>query len=137
MESVLASSLRGVDDFVAYLAASIALFVVFVAIYVRITPYRELALIREGNVAAATTLSGAILGFVIPLASAVAHSVAFVDMILWGGIALVVQLCAYGVARLLLPTIGTDIPAGRVAPGIFVAALALGVGILNAACMSY
>ena len=49
---------------------SLALTALFLAIYVRITPYREFALIRAGNVAAAASLSGALLGFVIPLASA-------------------------------------------------------------------
>jgi putative membrane protein len=137
MESVLLSSLRGVDNFLAYLATSVALLVVFVWIYIHITPYREIALIREGNPAAAASLSGAVLGFVIPLASAVAHSVAFVDMLLWGAIALVIQLAAFGVARILFPTIAADIPAGRVALGVFVGALAVAVGILNAACMSY
>jgi len=137
MDGVLASSLRGLDDFIVYLAASIALLVAFFWIYIRVTPYRELVLIREGNTAAATSLAGAIIGFVIPLASAVKHSVAFVDMMLWGCIALVAQLAAYGVARLLLPSLGSDIPAGRMAPAIFVGTLSVAVGILNAAAMSY
>jgi putative membrane protein len=137
MQSVLASSIRGIDDFLLYLGTALALLVVFVWIYVHITPYREIRLIREGNVAAACGLSGAMLGFVIPLASAIAHSVAFVDMLLWGAVALVVQLVAFQVARLVLPSIATDIPAGKVASGVFVGALALTVGILNAASMSY
>lgn len=137
MESTLVSSLRGVDDFLVYLAASLALVAVFVWIYVHITPYREIRLIREGNAAAAASLSGAILGFVIPLSSAVAHSVALVDMLLWGAIALVIQLVAFVAARMLVPTLVADIPAGKVAPGVFLGAFALAIGILNAACMSY
>lgn len=137
MESLFVTSIRGLDDFLVYLAASIVLVVVFVWIYIHITPYREISLIREGNAAAAASLSGALLGFVIPLASAVAHSVALVDMLLWGAIALVIQLIAFGVVRFFIPTLATDIPAGRVAPGVFVGAVALGVGILNAACMTY
>jgi uncharacterized membrane protein YjfL (UPF0719 family) len=78
-------------------------------------PYREIALIREGNAAAAASLSGAILGFVLPLASAITHSVSLLDMAVWGLIALVVQLLVYGVAArfLLLPDLGRDIPAGQ------------------------
>lgn len=137
MESLLVTSIRGLDDFLVYLAASILLVVIFLWIYIHITPYREIRLIREGNAAAAASLSGALLGFVIPLASAVAHSVALIDMLLWGAIALVIQLIAFGVVRLFVPTIGVDIPAGKVAPGVFVGAVALAVGILNAACMTY
>ena len=137
MQTILASSIRGVDDFLLYLGTALVLLVVFVWIYIHITPYWEIRLIRDGNVAAACGLSGAILGFVIPLASAIAHSVAFVDMLLWGAVALVVQLIAFVVARLIVPSLPTDIPAGKVASGLFVGALALAVGILNAASMSY
>jgi putative membrane protein len=137
MQNVLSSSIRGVDDFLLYLVTALAMLAIFVWIYIHTTPYREIQLIRAGNVAAAWSLSGAVIGFVIPLASAITHSVAFVDMLLWGAIALLVQLAAFGVARLLLPNIAEDIPAGQIAPGIFVGALSLGVGILNAASMSY
>jgi putative membrane protein len=130
-------TLAGFDDFVVYFAASLAMVALFLAVYVRITPYREFELIRAGNAAAAASLSGALLGFVLPLASAVAHSVNLVDMAIWGVIALAVQIAGYGVARTLLPGIASSIPSGNVAHGVFVGVLSLAVGILNAACMSY
>lgn len=130
-------TLGGFDDFLVYFAAAIAMVALFLAIYVRVTPYREFALIREGNVAAAASLSGALLGFVLPLASAIAHSVNLADMAIWSVIALVVQVAGYGTARVLLPGIASGIPSGNVAHGVFLGALSLGVGILNAACMSY
>jgi putative membrane protein len=130
-------TLAGFDDFVVYFAASLAMVALFLAVYVRITPYREFELIRAGNAAAAASLSGALLGFVLPLASAVAHSVNLVDMAIWGVIVLAVQIAGYGVARTLLPGIASSIPSGNVAHGVFVGVLSLAVGILNAACMSY
>jgi putative membrane protein len=54
----IALTLGGFDDFLAYFAASLAMLAAFVAIYVRVTPYREISLIREGNIAAAASLSG-------------------------------------------------------------------------------
>ena len=125
------------DDFLVYLAVSLALLAAFVAIYIRVTPYRELALIREGNMAAAFSLSGSLLGFVIPLSSAIRHSVSLGDMAIWGAIAMLVQVAAFVVARLLVPSIVTDIPAGKQAQGLFLGALSLAVGLLNAACMTY
>ena len=125
------------DDFAAYLAVSVALLAAFVAIYIRVTPYREIALIREGNMAAAFSLSGSVLGFVLPLTAAIRHSVSLGDMAIWGLIAMVVQIAAFVVARLVIPSIVTDIPAGKQAQGFFLGALALAVGMLNAACMSY
>jgi putative membrane protein len=58
-------------------------------------------------------------------------------MAIWGGIAMLVQIAAFVVARLLIPSIVTDIPAGKQAQGVFLGALSLGVGLLNAACMTY
>ena len=88
-------SIAGFPLFLLYFATAVALLVLFVAIYIRVMPHRELALIREGNVAAALSLSGALIGFVLPLASAVAHSVNPVDMVVWGVVALLVQLAVY------------------------------------------
>ena len=125
------------DDFLLYLAVALVLLGVFIAVYVRITPYREIALIREGNMAAAYSLSGAIIGFVVPLAAAVEHSVNIVDMAIWGLIAMAVQVAAYVVVKLVIPSLPRDIPADRGAAGFFLGALSLAVGLLNAACMSW
>jgi len=137
---MLTQSLAGLPSFLFYFATAIGLLLLFLLAYIFITPYREIALIRvirAGNAAAAASLSGAILGFVLPLASAIAHSVSLFDMAVWGLIALMIQLLVYGVGRLLLPDLARDIPAGQMATGVFLGALSLAVGILNAACMSY
>jgi len=130
-------SFAGFDDFLVYLAVSLAYLTVFVAIYIRVTPYREIALIREGNMAASFSLTGSLLGFIIPLSSAIQHSVGLVDMAIWGVIAMLVQIAAFVVVKLLIPSIGQDITAGKGAHGFFLGGLSLGVGLLNAACMSY
>lgn len=136
MRNVL-DSFAGFDNFLVYLAVSLVLLRVFVSIYIRVTPQAEFTLMREGNMAAAFSLSGAILGFVIPLGAAVRYSVNLVDMAIWGVIALVVQIAAFMVVRLLVPTICDDITKGNAAQGFFLGSTALGVGILNASCMSF
>ena len=84
-----------------------------------------------------TRLSGALIGFVLPLAAAVEHSVNPYDLAIWATIALAVQLLVYAATRLVLPDVGRDIPAGKVASGVFLAAMSVGAGILSAASMSY
>lgn len=130
-------SFAGFDDFLAYLGVALVLLGLFVAIYVRVTPHREFALIRQNNLAASFSLSGAILGFVVPLASAVQHSVSLVDMVIWGLIAMLVQVVAFVVVKLAMPTITDDIAAGQTAQGFFLGATSLAVGLLNGACMTY
>lgn len=130
-------SFAGFDDFLVYLAVALILLGLFTAIYIRVTPYREIALIREGNMAATYSLSGTLVGFVIPLASAIEHSVGLVDMAIWGFIAMLIQLGAYVAVKLTIPSIGTDIPEGKTAQGFFLGAVSIAVGVLNAACMTY
>ena len=136
MEREVLASFAGFDNFLVYLAVSFAYLAVFVAIYIRITPYAEMRLIREGNMAASFSLSGAVLGFIIPLASAVQHSVSLVDMAIWGFIAMAVQILAFIVVKICIPSITRDIPYNKGAQGFFLGSLSLGVGLLNAACMS-
>jgi len=130
-------SFAGFDDFLAYLAVSLLLLAIFIAIYIRVTPYREISLIRAGNMAASFSLSGSLLGFIIPLAAAVQHSVSLIDMVIWGVIAMFVQIFAFVAVKMMIPSITQDIPADKGAQGFFLGCASLGVGLLNAACMSY
>lgn len=134
---IFQQSISGLPAFITYFLISLVLLAVFLFIYLRVTPYREIQLIRDGNVAAALSLSGTILGFTIPLAHAVAQSISIPDMLIWGVIALVVQILVYIVVRLLIPSLTADIPAGKAAQGAFLGVLSLSTGILNAACMTY
>jgi putative membrane protein len=130
-------SLEGFGAFLLHFVLSIVFVLVYLGAYVRVTPYREFALIRQGSAAAAASLSGSLIGFVLPLASAVIHSVNPWDMAIWAAIAIVVQIVVYLVVRLALPGIVRHIPEGRVGAGVFLGAVSLAAGILNAACMTY
>src|ERR1700738_717099 len=126
-------SIAGFPDFLLYFVLALVLLEFFVAIYFRLTPYREIALIREGNIAASISLSGAVIGLVLPLASAIAHSVSPLDMVTWGVIALVVQLVVYAVTSRLVPHFREAIEAGRAAPAALLAALSVAAGGVDGA----
>jgi putative membrane protein len=113
------------------------LLALFLLVYLNVTPYHEMALIRAGNSAAAVSLSGALLGFAMPVANVIAHSDTLIDLASWGAIAGIIQILAYLVARFTFPQLNQDVPAGKLAPAIFLAAISLGVGVINAACMGY
>jgi putative membrane protein len=134
--SVVAGSLSNLPNFLAYFISAAVLTGLFLAIYARITPHRELALIREGNVAAAIAMNGGLLGFVIPLASVIAHSATLVDLLIWGVIAMLVQLGGFLAARLLMPHLPQAVSEGRVSDAAFLAGLSVALGILDAACMA-
>ena len=123
--------------FLAYFAVAMVLLALFLLVYLNVTPYHEMALIRAGNSAAAVSLSGALLGFAMPVANVIAHSDTLIDLASWGAIAGIIQILAYLVARFTLPPLNQDVPAGKLAPAIFLAAISLSVGVINAACMGY
>ena len=129
--------ITALPSFFAYFGVAVVLVAVFLLIYVNVTPYEEFALIRAGNVAAATNLSGALLGFAMPIVNAIAHSDTLADLMAWGAIAGTIQILAYLAVRFTCPKFNEDIPAGKVAPAIFLAALSITTGLISAACMSY
>lgn len=137
MEYSVNESVRYFDDFMIYFAVALAWLAVFTWVYVKVTPYKELDLIRAGNTAAAISLSGAMLGFAMPLASAVANAVNLIDLCLFAVLATVVQLVAFVFARMLMPGLSDDIPAGHIAKATFLAAISVAVGLLNAAALVY
>jgi hypothetical protein len=77
--------LATLPNFLAYLGAAAVLLAAFVAIYLFVTPYDEIKLIRENNLAAAVSLSGAVLGFAMPIANVIAHSDTLLDLAVWQG----------------------------------------------------
>lgn len=134
---MLSHFVTAVPAFFAYFGVATLLIGCFLLVYVNVTPYQEVTLIRAGNTAAAVSLSGALLGFVMPVANAIAHSESLADLAAWGAVAGIVQILAYLAARYALPQMTSDIPAGKMAPAVFLAVLSLSVGLINAACMSY
>ena len=133
----LSQVLAGLPAFLLCFALGMVLLAVFLVVYLAVTPYNEIALIRDGNVAAAISLGGAIIGFVLPLASAIAHSVGLIDMLVWASIALVAQVAAYFLISRLVPHFPEAVKAGRVAGAALLAAVAVAVGLINAACLTY
>jgi putative membrane protein len=124
-------------SFITYFALAFAFLFAFTIIYQIVTPHNEVSLIRGGNVSAAYQFSGMLLGFSIPLYSALTHSVGIVDFAVWATVALVVQVGTFGLVNLMFGNLSKQIQAKNVAVGIVSGAVSIAAGIINAACMSY
>ena len=121
---------------IAFVAAG-AFTILFKIIFQATTPYHEKSLIREGNTAAAITLGAALLGYVLPLASALAHTVSLAEFAVWALLAGVIQIVAFSVVRhFLMRDFSDRIMRGEIAAATYMASISLCVGILNAACMT-
>lgn len=124
--------LQATLSFLAYLGTAIALLLIFVLIYARVTPYKEFVLIAHDNTAAAVVLAGAVLGFTIPLVAAIYYTRALLEMAVWAAITCTVQL----LVSVLLRRQNKRIEEGHVASAIMVATFSIAVGLLTAASIS-
>ena len=129
-------SLEGLPAFVAYFCLATVLVIAFLLIYTRITPINEFELIRTNVPGAAVSLGLSLLGFALPLASAIAHTANLVDCAVWGLVALAVQLITFYVARIPVPNLSGRIAAGELAPAIWLGLTSLTAGVLSAASMT-
>ncbi|MEL7042935.1 MAG: DUF350 domain-containing protein [Pseudomonadota bacterium] len=107
MSATLESFRQGFPDFLLMTGTAGVLLLIASTIYVLLTPWKELALVRGGNGAAGLALAGAIAGLAIPIASCLASSLTLIDLLLWGSVALLLQLLTYRIIDMIL----SDIPS--------------------------
>jgi putative membrane protein len=136
MSHPLTLSFVGLPAFLAYFGVAVVLLLLFAVIYTRLTAHDEFALIRQGKPAASVALGGSLIGFVLPLCSAIVHSVSLVDFVIWALIALIIQIVTFFVVRLFLPNLSQRISNDEMAAGTFVAMTSVAIGAINAACMT-
>ena len=133
----LVESTNGLVAFLAYLGTASLITLLYIVVYMWVTPHPEISLIRDNNLAAAIAFAGSLIGFCLPLANIIAGSVNLIDVAIWGGIALLVQILIYFFARLPMPNISKRIENGELASGLWLGSASLAGGLLNAACMTY
>jgi putative membrane protein len=136
MDPVLQSLIAGLPTLVLQFAAAAAIYVVGIAAYLRLTPYHELNLVREGNVAAAITLAGALIGLALPVGATLARSLSVADILVWGAVAIVMQAAAFGLVALLLRELPGRVQRADIAAALIAASAQIAVGIVNAGAMS-
>src|SRR3954447_18741432 len=93
-------SLAGLPAFLVYFCTAAAIVLLYLWIYTLITPYNEFQLIRDNVPGAAISLGLSLVGFSLPLISAIIHAANIVDCIIWGVIALIIQVIVYFAVRI-------------------------------------
>lgn len=124
-------------SFLLDFTVAIALAVLYIAVYTFATAHNEFALIRRNVPAASVSLGFSLVGFAIPLSSAMIFSETFIDLALWGLVALVVQIVVYGLVRLAIRDLSPRIARGEIAPALFLGAASVAAGLVNASAMRF
>ncbi|MFA7083692.1 MAG: DUF350 domain-containing protein [Arcobacteraceae bacterium] len=130
-----------ISAFLLFFFSALILIVIFLYLYSLVTPYDDYALIFEqNNTAAALAFGGAMIGVSIPLYSALVGSVSYGDFLMWGSVAIAIQLIFAFIATRLIKgkySFKQRIEKDVIPVGIFMAFLSISVGLLNAGSMSY
>lgn len=127
----------GFPTFAAHGAMTIAILMAGVWVHDVFTPYREIRLVKEGNVAAGISYFGSVTSLAIPLSFAMATSLNWADILLWGIVTVAVQIIALRfVDIILLRDIARRIQAGEVASACVLVGVKLAFGFVLAAAVA-
>ncbi len=110
--------------------------VLFAVLYMAITPYNELQLIRQGSGAAALSFGGTIIGFSLTLASSAIYNAGFLSFLIWSGVAMLVQIIGYFIMVKGIGNVPEQIKLNNMAIGGLLGLTGLVLGIVNAGCLS-
>ena len=105
-------------------------------LYILLTPHKEIALIRDGNTAAAVSLAGVLIGLAIPLAVSLKASTTTVDLALWGVATVMVQLLVFRVVDLILHGLPKRIQDDEMAAAAMLVGAKLASALILAAAVS-
>ena len=133
MSATFHSFREGFPDFLLMTGTAGILLLIASTVYVLLTPWKELALVRGGNGSAGLALAGAIVGLAIPIASCLASSLTYLDLLIWGTVALLLQLLTYRLTDMILRDIPKRIQNDEAGAAIVLIAAKLAVSLLLAA----
>jgi putative membrane protein len=136
-DRLLIESFVGIQNFLIFFLVAVGLVGIYLGMYTLATAHNEFSLIRQNVVSASVALGLSLVGFALPLGSAIVHARTVLDCVVWGTVALAVQIAAYWLVRLILPNLSERIASDEMAAALFLGAASLSAGIVNAAAMTY
>jgi putative membrane protein len=126
----------GFPVFLAHAGVTTLILLAAAAVYVLLTPHKEIALIREGNTAAAVSLGGVLIGLAIPLAASLRASTNVIEIALWGAVTVVLQLLVFRLVDLLLRGLPARIQAGEMSAATLLVGAKIATALVIAAARS-
>ncbi len=122
--------------YLSYVGSGALLLALFTLLYCRVTPLDEMQLIRQHNEAAALSFGGALVGFSLTLASSAWHLNTVEKFLLWGVLALLVQIAVHMLLSRCVRDLQQALQDNNTAMGLLAGSVQLAVGVLNAGSLS-
>ncbi len=126
-------------NFLSYFAVGLGLLIVGIFLFEMTTKNKEFQLISQGNKAAAYALGGKIIGLSIVLYASIANSISLYDMVVWGAVAIIVQILAFYIVEWMTPRfhITKAIDDDNQAVGLFLLFVSIALGLTIAGSLTY
>jgi len=132
METALNSLAAGLPWLIFYLIVVTVIYIAGIVIYVRLTPHKELALVQEGNMAAAISFSALVIGLALPLAACLVNKFGLIDVAIWGTVSLFLQLFLFRITDAIFRGMPERIEANEVPAATVLAAFKLAGSLILA-----
>jgi putative membrane protein len=137
LDASISAFTKGFPTFALHGSMTVVILLLGLWIHTALTPYRELKLVQENNAAAGLSLGGSAVSLAVPLAFAMASSLNWADILIWGIITVVVQLIALRIVDIfILPDLAKRIRHGEVAAASVLVGVKLAFGFILAAAVA-
>jgi len=100
-----------------------------------LTPMKEMQLIRAGNVSAGISVGAVIVGLAVPMSACLATATTVYDILIWGVVAILLQLLAFRASDLLLRDLPRRIERDEVGAALVLAGVKIAAAMIMAAAL--
>ena len=131
----ISALITGLPFLISHLFITLCLLFIGITSYIFLTPIKELKLIKDGNISASISFSGALLGIGIPLASSLSVSNSMLEIIIWGLTAILLQLLCFKITDTFLKDLSKRIEDDQLATSILLFSIKISVSLINSAAI--
>jgi len=133
MPELIDTLMTGLPQMLGNAAIVVALLVGGIVLYIKLTLYDDMKLVKEGNIASAISLFSGIVGLAIPLAFCLSQLSKMSDLLLWGSFTVAIQLLAFKVCDWMLSDLSGRIERGEISAALVLLAVKLAAAFINSA----
>jgi len=135
MDAAVNAFAKGFPDFLIYSGVTVAMLAAGCVIHILLTPMKEMALIRSGNISAGIGVAAVIVGLAIPMAACLASATSVYDLLIWGVVAILLQMLAFRAADLILRDLPKRIERDEIGAALVLAAVKLAAALVMGAAL--
>ena len=134
-DAAIESFVAGFPAFLFYAGTAGLMLIGGSVLYILMTPQKEMELLRAGNASAGLALAGVIIGLALPMASCLASSLSLFDLVIWGIVALLMQILAFRFVDLILRDLPRRIENDEAGAAILLIAVKIASALIISAAL--